>query len=62
MKVAIDCVLGSTDALCEAAICYSGDILDPKRTKYSLKYYIELAKELEKLGASILGIKDMKES
>ena len=38
------------DAICEAAICYTGDILDPKRAKYSLKYYVELAKELEKHG------------
>ena len=40
-------------------ICYTGDILDPKRTKYSLKYYVKLAKELEKMGAHILAIKDM---
>ena len=46
-------------ALCEAAICYTGDILDPKRTKYDLKYYVELAKELEKAGAHLLAIKDM---
>jgi pyruvate carboxylase len=46
-------------ALCEAAICYTGDILDPNRTKYSLVYYIELAKELEKRGANLIGIKDM---
>src|SRR5208282_4142527 len=46
-------------ALCEAAICYTGDILDEKRTKYDLKYYVELAKELEKAGAQLLAIKDM---
>jgi pyruvate carboxylase len=45
--------------LCEAAICYTGDILDPNRTKYDLKYYVNLAKDLEKLGANLLGIKDM---
>lgn len=45
--------------LCEAAICYTGDILDPGRPKYDLKYYVTLAKELEKLGAHILAIKDM---
>ena len=39
-------------ALCEAAICYTGDILDPSATKYDLKYYVELAKELEKRGAT----------
>ena len=48
-----------THAVAEAAICYTGDILDPKRTKYSLKYYVEIAKELEKMGAHILAIKDM---
>ena len=45
--------------LCEAAICYTGDILDPSADKYDLNYYVELAKELEKLGAHILAIKDM---
>ena len=45
--------------ICEAAICYTGDILDPKRDKYILKYYVDLAKELEKLGTHILAIKDM---
>jgi pyruvate carboxylase len=58
LKVAMEAV-HETHALCEAAICYTGDILDRKRTKYSLKYYIKLAKELEKMGAHILGIKDM---
>ena len=45
--------------LCEAAICYTGDINDEKRDKYSLKYYVEKAKEVEKMGAHILAIKDM---
>jgi pyruvate carboxylase len=58
MKVAIEAVL-ETDALCEAAICYTGDILDPKRDKYSLKYYVKLAKELQRMGTHILAIKDM---
>ena len=58
MRVAIEAVL-ETDALCEASICYTGDILDPKRTKYDLKYYVNLAKDLEKMGAHILAIKDM---
>jgi pyruvate carboxylase len=59
MKVAIETVRDKTDSLCEAAICYTGDILDPKRTKYSLKYYVKMAKELVKMGTHILGIKDM---
>ena len=46
-------------ALCEAAICYTGDILDPGRPKYDLAYYVELAKELEKRGANLIAIKDM---
>ncbi|MBC7925851.1 MAG: pyruvate carboxylase, partial [Bryobacteraceae bacterium] len=48
-----------THAICEAAICYTGDILDPKREKYSLKYYVRMAKELERMGAHVLAIKDM---
>ncbi len=59
MKVAIEAVRDQTDAICEAAICYTGDILDPKRTKYSLKYYVNMAKELVKMGTHILAIKDM---
>ncbi len=58
MEVAIDAVR-EAGALCEAAICYTGDILDPKRTKYSLAYYVDLARELEKRGANLIAIKDM---
>jgi pyruvate carboxylase len=58
MRVAMEAVQ-ETDRLCEAAICYTGDILDPSRTKYSLNYYVHMAKELEKMGAHILAIKDM---
>jgi len=58
MRVAMDAVL-ETGAICEASICYTGDILNPKRDKYDLKYYVNLAKELEKMGAHILAIKDM---
>lgn len=58
MKVAMEAVIES-GGLCEASICYSGDILNPKRTKYDLKYYVQLAKELEGLGAHMLAIKDM---
>jgi pyruvate carboxylase len=59
MKVAVETVREKTHSLCEAAICYTGDILDPKRTKYSLKYYVKMARELVKMGTHILGIKDM---
>lgn len=59
MKVAMEAVCDQPHAICEAAICYTGDIDDPKRDKYSLKYYVAKAKELEKMGAHILAIKDM---
>ena len=58
MRVAMEAVLKS-GAICEAAICYTGDILDANRPKYDLKYYVALARELEKMGAHILAIKDM---
>ena len=58
MKVAIDEVL-ETGKIAETCICYTGDILDKTKTKYTLDYYIETALELEKTGAHILGIKDM---
>ncbi len=58
MRVSIDAVR-ETDRLCEAAFCYTGDINDPDRAKYSLKYYVGLVQELERAGAHIIGIKDM---
>ncbi len=58
MQVAMEATR-KTSRICEAAICYTGDILDPSREKYSLNYYVRLAKELEKMGAHVLAIKDM---
>ncbi|AMV31974.1 2-oxoglutarate carboxylase small subunit [Pirellula sp. SH-Sr6A] len=58
MRVAMDAVLES-GMICEAAICYTGDITNPSRPKYSLGYYVDLAKELERMGAHMLAIKDM---
>jgi pyruvate carboxylase len=58
MRVSLDAVLES-GAVCEGAICYTGDILDRSRPKYSLKYYVGLAKQLERLGVHFLAIKDM---
>lgn len=58
MRVAMDAVQRA-GALCEPAICYTGDILNPARPKYDLAYYVKLAKELEKMGAHTLAIKDM---
>ncbi|HZT31654.1 MAG TPA: pyruvate carboxylase [Bryobacteraceae bacterium] len=58
LRVAMEAVQ-KTGKICEAAICYTGDILDPNRQKYSLAYYVNMAKELERMGAHILAIKDM---
>ncbi|RXI98145.1 pyruvate carboxylase [Anaerobacillus alkaliphilus] len=58
MTLSIEAVR-ETGKIAEAAMCYTGDILDPARTKYDLNYYKNLALELEKSGAHILGIKDM---
>ncbi|MBI2191538.1 MAG: pyruvate carboxylase [Planctomycetes bacterium] len=58
LRFAIETVR-STGALCEAAVCYTGDILDRSRRKYNLAYYVRLAKELERMGAHLLAIKDM---
>ena len=58
MEVAMDEVLRQ-GKLCEAAVCYTGDILDPKRDKYTLQYYVDMAKQLEQRGAHLLCIKDM---
>ncbi|MEM6965669.1 MAG: pyruvate carboxylase [Bacteroidota bacterium] len=59
MKFSIKTVREKTDALAEACICYTGDITDPSRKKYTLEYYVDLAKKLEAAGAHILCIKDM---
>ncbi len=58
MRVAIDAVL-ETGKICEGAICYTGDLLDSGRTKYTRAYYVRLAKELAAAGVHILAIKDM---
>lgn len=59
MEPSINFVREKTGGLAEAAISYTGDILDPKETKYTLKYYTQLAKDLENTGAHIICIKDM---
>lgn len=58
MRVAMDAV-GAEGKLIEAAMCYTGDILDPARAKYDLKYYVGLARELQAAGAHIIAVKDM---
>ncbi|MBR9843754.1 MAG: pyruvate carboxylase [Rhodobacteraceae bacterium] len=58
MRVAMDAVVES-GKICEGTICYTGDLLDPDRAKYDLKYYVGMAKDLEAAGAHVLGLKDM---
>ena len=58
MRVAMDAVIDN-GAICEAAICYTGDLFDAARPKYNLKYYVDMARQLEKAGAHVIGIKDM---
>ena len=58
MRVAMDAVIAS-GKICEASVCYTGDILDPNRAKYDLNYYVNIGKELKAGGAHILGLKDM---
>ena len=58
MRVAMDAVIAS-DKVLEASICYTGDLGNPDRAKYDLKYYVGMAKQLEKAGAHVLGLKDM---
>ncbi|WP_187432005.1 Pyruvate carboxylase [Roseobacter fucihabitans] len=58
MRVAMDAVI-ENDKVCEGSICYTGDINDPDRAKYNLKYYVDMGKELRDAGAHVLGLKDM---
>ena len=58
MRVAMDAVIDN-GAVCEAAICYTGDLLDPARPKYQLRYYVDMARQLEAAGAHIIAVKDM---
>ncbi len=58
MRVAMDAVV-EANKICEGTICYTGDILNPDRAKYDLKYYVAMGKELEAAGAHVLGLKDM---
>ncbi len=58
MRIAMDAVIDS-GKICEGTICYTGDILNPDRSKYNLKYYVNMAKKLQEAGAHFLGLKDM---
>ncbi len=59
MKPSINAVRERTNSIAEVALCYTGDILDESRKKYSLQYYLDLARKIEDAGAHILAIKDM---
>ncbi|MDP5305809.1 pyruvate carboxylase [Paracoccus spongiarum] len=58
MRVAMDAVVES-GKICEGTVCYTGNMLDPDRAKYDLKYYVGMAQDLKSAGAHILGLKDM---
>ncbi|NLV86044.1 MAG: pyruvate carboxylase [Clostridiales bacterium] len=58
MEIAMEEVI-KQNKICEAAICYTGDVLSTATDKYTLEYYVNMAKELEKRGAHTLAIKDM---
>jgi pyruvate carboxylase len=58
MRVSMDAVI-EAGKVCEGTVCYTGDLFDPDRSKYDLKYYVAMAKELEAAGAHVLGVKDM---
>ncbi len=58
MRVAMDAVVES-GKICEGTICYTGDLLNPARSKYDLKYYVGMARDLRDAGAHVLGLKDM---
>lgn len=59
LEFSVKTVRENTNSIAEACICYTGDIMDKDRSKYTLEYYLDLAKKLEDMGAHILGIKDM---
>src|SRR5690606_23338427 len=59
MERSLETICNRTDALAEACICYTGDCLDPNEKQFTIRYYVHLAKELEKRGAHLIAIKDM---
>lgn len=58
MRLAIETVI-KTGRICEGTICYTGDILNPDRSKYDLDYFVQMGRELAEMGVHILGLKDM---
>lgn len=59
MNATIEHVRKHTKGIAEGSMCYTGDILNPDHKKYTLDYYLQLAKDIENAGAHILAIKDM---
>lgn len=59
IEVSVKAVRERTQSLAEACICYTGDIMNPNKTKFDLQYYLDLGRKLEDMGAHIIGIKDM---
>ena len=58
MKLGVEAV-GEAGGFIEAAICYTGDVADPSKTKYDLEYFVNYANELAALGVHSIAIKDM---
>lgn len=58
MKLGIDAAK-KAGGVCEAVVCYSGDVANPKKTKYTLQYYLDLVDQLVNEGIHVLGVKDM---
>jgi pyruvate carboxylase len=58
LKLGIDAAK-KAGGVCEAVVCYSGDVANPKKTKYTLEYYLDLVDQLVNEGIHVLGVKDM---
>ena len=59
LRPALEAVLATGTAVAEAALCYTGDLLDPAEDLYTLDYYLRLAEQMVDAGAHVIGIKDM---
>lgn len=59
MRPAIDAVLGTGTTIAEVGMCYTGNLLDPAESLYTLDYYLRLAEQIVEAGAHIIAVKDM---
>ncbi|HEX6056011.1 MAG TPA: pyruvate carboxylase, partial [Intrasporangium sp.] len=59
MRPAVDAVLETGTSVAEVALCYTGDLLSPDESLYTLDYYLRLAEQIVATGAHVLAIKDM---